>query len=62
VVADGGELPGFRVLGIRRVQDGFGGPNSYVSICIDLLSVVSWRDAVRKSSAGEGGRTSGGRD
>jgi hypothetical protein len=62
VVAHSGELPGFRVFGIRRVEDGFGGPDSHVSICIDVVSLVFGRGALRKSSAGEGERTSGGRD
>lgn len=52
VVAEGGQLSGLGVVGVLRVQDGFGGPNAHVAVCGQNVSQEPRGGALRATSAG----------
>lgn len=61
MMADRGQLLGLCVIGVVGVEDGFGGPYSYVSICAEVSAVSIRGGASRGSSASSarGSLTSG---
>ena len=54
VMADRGQLLWFRVIGVVRVQDGFGGPYSHVSVCCTSACAIDRSSARVTSSAASG--------